>query len=229
MQMVSDAKLAKTIWKSLQFKQQINPQSPWNHSPPPPQRDRTTYLLSSRMNGKPVRRKIFWKFSMILITVTLRAFKATLLQSNRIAVATALQANTFRMVQKKALTFWFHFGLSGTSPSLNNSLEVLLKIKVQSCAKWFSLQRQKFPSSNTPHVYSKEFSLYFSECQRGDGDVKDSCVGSAKREKSGISISSCKQVWAWLIKGAENTTGSNEFSHYCSAQGALSPWKHHPQ
>ena len=52
-------------------------------------------------------------------------------------------------------------------------------------------------------------------------------MGLAKRENSGISISCCKQVWAWL-KEAENTTESNEFSHYCGIQGALSPWNHHP-
>lgn len=35
-------------------------------------------------------------------------------------------------------------------------------------------------------------------------------------------------MWAWLIKQAENTTGSNEFSYYCSIQGALSLWNPHP-
>lgn len=35
-------------------------------------------------------------------------------------------------------------------------------------------------------------------------------------------------MWVGCIKEAENTTESNEFSHYCSIQGALSPRNHHP-
>lgn len=107
-------------------------------------------------------------------------------------------------------------------------MEVLLKIKVQNSAKWFSLRRQKFPSSKIPQVYLEQFSLYFLNAKEKRCDAKHRCVGLAKRENSGTSISCCKQVWAWFIKEAENTAESNEFPHYGSTQGAPSLCSNHP-
>lgn len=107
-------------------------------------------------------------------------------------------------------------------------MKVLLKIRVQNCAKWFSLRRQKFPSSKILQVYLEEFSLYFLNAKEKRCNAKHRCVGLAKRENSGASISCYKQVWAWFIKETENTAESNEFSHYCSTQGAPSLCNNHP-
>lgn len=182
------------------------------------------------MNGKFVSWKVFCMFRMILITDTLHTSRLMLLKYILLQPQLPKQRRYLQYKIKPSHS-WFHFRLSGTSFSeCYNSLavKVLLKIRVQSCARRFSLQRQKFPSSNILHIYLEQFSLYFLNAKEKSCDVKDRCVGLAKRENSGISISCCKQVWAWLIKEAENTTGSNEFSHYCSIQGAPSPWKHHP-
>lgn len=45
------------------------------------------------------------------------------------------------------------------------AVKVLLKIKVQSCAKRFSLWRQKLPSTKILQVYLEQFSLCFLKAE----------------------------------------------------------------
>lgn len=107
-----------------------------------------------------------------------------------------------------------------------NSLaeKVLLKIKVQSCATWFSLQRQKFQSSKILQVYLKHFIFWTLRSCDVRIDVWDLTKGKTQAFQS-PAVSRCGPDSS---KEAENTTESYEFSHYCSIQGALSSWSFHP-
>lgn len=74
MQIASDAKLAKIIWKSLQVKQQNNPdrtQEQFTSQGYTIHKQVLLHIFYQLLNELKVSWNVFWTFQMILISVTL--------------------------------------------------------------------------------------------------------------------------------------------------------------